>query len=239
MRCESTAIDGSAGYVSHSGRLSFFLDVDNTLLDNDALKDYVSAQLKAALGDDGAAQFWNLYEDVRSERDVVDLPLTARRYAERTGNETQAPVVDRILDDVPFKTFVYPHAFDTIRHLKTLGVVGILSDGDEIFQPRKIEGSGLGAAVDGCILVYPHKEDHLGEARMCQPADQTVLIDDKAQILDNVQRLLGDRVTTVHVLQGHYASESPPDGFRASITVTGIGDLRSFDAAQFWLPDVE
>ena len=223
--------------MSHSWRLSFYLDVDNTLLDNDALKDYLAAQLSAALGDDGAALFWNLYEDVRSERDVVDIPLTARRFAERTGNETQARIVDRILDDVPFKTFVYPHAFDTIRHLKTLGVVGILSDGDEIFQSRKIEGSGLGAAVDGCILVYPHKEDHLGEAARCQPADHMVLIDDKVRILDNVRRLLGDHVTTVHVLQGHYARELPPDRFSASITVTSIGDLRSLDAAQFWHPN--
>ena len=128
-------------------RLSFLLDVDKTLLDNDALKEYLAIDERSALGEHGAMRFWSLYEEVRAERDVVDLPLTARRYADRTGDTGGAAAIERILDAIPFARFVYPHAFDTLRRLAALGVVAILSDGDLVFQRRKIErraGRGRG-----------------------------------------------------------------------------------------------
>src|SRR5579871_4875835 len=164
---------------AQQGRLSFMLDVDNTLLDNDALKELLATELQAALGADGAARFWALYEEVRRERDVVDLPLTARRYAEEKGDPAVGDGVARILDTLPFSRFVYPHALETLRHLETLGTVGILSDGDTVFQRRKIEHSGLAAAVNGCVLIYTHKEEHLDEVAKCKPSDHAVLIDDK------------------------------------------------------------
>ena len=219
--------------VSRDGPLSFLLDVDNTLLDNDALKEFLAAQLRQALGDAGAAHFWALYEDVRHERDVVDLPLVAQRYAAQTGRTDQAGSIDHILDSLPFERFVYPHALDTLRHLATLGAVSILSDGDQVFQRRKIERSGLAVAVAGHVRIYTHKEDHLDDVVPPRPDDHRVLIDDKARILDNVQRILGPRVTTVHVLQGHYAREPLPAGFHADITVQAIGDLRTFPAERF------
>src|SRR5262249_5074473 len=136
------------------GQFSFWLDVDNTLLDNDALKDYLDAQVKAILGGDEAASFWALYEEVREERDVGDLPLTVRRYAARAGNADHGAALEHMLESVPFSTFLYPHSLEVIHHLRTLGTVGILSDGDEEYQPRKIERSGLGAAVDHQMLIY-------------------------------------------------------------------------------------
>ena len=186
--------------VSRDGPLSFLLDVDNTLLDNDALKEVLAAQLRQDLGDAGATHFWGLYEDVRHERDVVDLPLTVQRYAAETGRKEQAAIIDQILGSLPFPRFLYPHALDTLRHLATLGTVSILSDGDQVFQRRKIERSGLAAAVAGRVRIYTHKQDHLDEVVLRQPGEQTVLIDDKARILDDVKRILGPQVTTVHVL---------------------------------------
>jgi hypothetical protein len=220
--------------VSRDRPLSFLLDVDNTLLDNDALKELLAAQLRQALGAQGAARFWVLYEDVRHERDVVDLPLTAQRYAAETGRADQAEDIDQILDRLPFARFLYPHALDTLRHLATLGTVSILSDGDHVFQRRKIERSGLAAAV-GRVRIYTHKEDHLDEVVPRQPGQQTVLIEDKARILDDVKRILGPRVTTVQVLQGHYAHEPVPAGFHADLTVQAIGDLRTVPAERFYL----
>lgn len=215
-------------------RLSFLLDVDNTLLDNDALKEYLAAELRTLLGDDGAARFWTLYEEVRRERDVVDLPLTVRRYAQQTGDAAQEAAIERILDTLPFARFVYPHAIETLRYLGTLGVTGILSDGDLVFQREKIDRSGLGAAVEGRVQIYTHKEEHLDEVARRQPAEHTVLIDDKARILCEVKQVLGGRLTTVHVRQGHYGVEPLPEGFQPDMTVAHIGDLRSIDAARFW-----
>lgn len=228
--------------MSTERRLGFLLDVDNTLLDNDALKEYLAAELRRTLGDSGAARFWALYEEVRRERDVVDLPLTARRYAAEAGgvagdatgraDELLATLMG-LLDALPFARFVYPHALETLRYLATLGAVGILSDGDEVFQRMKIERSGLAAAVDGHVLIYAHKEQHLNEVAAAQPAEQRVLIDDKARILADVKAILGTRVTTVHVLQGHYAREPLPPGFQPDIIVAAIGDLRGIGADRF------
>ena len=214
-------------------RLGFLLDVDNTLLDNDALKDYLSERLREALGSEGADTFWQLYEEVRHQRDVVDLPLTVERYVVRSNDATAGTRLRQVLDTIPFPDFVYPHALETLQRLKTLGATTILSDGDSVFQARKIERSGLAAAVDNHVLIYIHKEDHLDEVATAQPADHSVIVDDKARILANVKRILGERVTTVHVLQGHYAHQEVPGGFTPDIEVQGIGDLRALDAARF------
>jgi len=221
--------------MSTQRRLGFLLDVDNTLLDNDALKEYLSTRLQETLGAQGAGVFWQLYEEVRQARDVVDLPLTVERYVLRTGDTTAGARLRAVLDTLPFAQFVYPHTFETIDHFKTLGAVTILSDGDSVFQPRKIERSVLAAAVDNHVLIYTHKEDHLDEVAQAQPANHTVLVDDKARILASVKRDLGERVTTVHVLQGHYAHETVPGGFTPDIEVAGIGDLRAMGAARFLL----
>jgi FMN phosphatase YigB (HAD superfamily) len=219
--------------VNRDRQLSFLLDVDNTLMDNDALKEFLTAQLRRALGDAGTARFWAVYEDVRHERDVVDLPLTTQRYAAAAGRPDQAESIAHILDSLPFERFLYPHVLEVLRHLATLGMVSILSDGDEVFQRHKIERSGLAAAVGGRVRIYTHKEEHLDEVVRRGPGEQTVLIDDKARILDDVKRILGTGVTTVHVLQGHYAREPLPPGFHADITVRAIDDLRTFPADRF------
>lgn len=220
--------------MEETRRLGFLLDVDDTLLDNDALKEYLDGALRTILGAEGAARFWALYEEVRQARDVVDLPLTAQRYGLDTQDPAAARQIDQLLDTVPFRRFLYPGALDTLRYLGTLGAVAILSDGDQVFQRRKIERSGIEAAVGGNVLIYTHKEEHLAEVSAFQPADHAVLIDDKARILAEVKETLGARVTVVHVLQGHYAREPLPAGFQPDLTVPAIGDLQHVEAARFW-----
>ncbi|OLD51316.1 MAG: HAD family hydrolase [Chloroflexi bacterium] len=203
------------------------LDVDNTLLDNDAAKDALERRILAAVSEERAARFWSLYEDVRRERGVVDFPETLRRF--HAIHPDASDRVDRAVLDMPYDRFLYPGALDAIAHLATLGTPVILSDGDRRYQPRKIERSGLAAAVRGNVIVTDHKEERLDEVLRRFPADHYVLIDDKAAILAEVKRRLDGRVTTVHVLQGHYAGE-PPDGPAPDVVVQRIGDLADLPA---------
>lgn len=219
--------------LSDSQRTSlvFLLDVDNTLLDNDRLKEDLAEKLQQMLGSERAARFWDLYEEVRRERDYVDYPHTIERWAEEYRDSTMGRRLTELLDNWPFADYVYPHVFETIDHLKSLGTVAILSDGDSVFQPRKIANSGLQKAVDGNVLIYVHKELELPGVFARYPADHYVVVDDKARILSVLERECPSEFTTVLVLQGKYAH---PDEYspRADIVVSRIGDLRTFTREQ-------
>jgi FMN phosphatase YigB (HAD superfamily) len=202
----------------------FLIDVDNTLLDNDQAKADVARAIRELVGPDRAARFWSLYEEVRGEVGVVDYPETLRRFRSTFPQESHLADVDRAVLDVPFERYLFPRALDVIAHLWQHGEPAILSDGDRVFQPMKIERAGLLLAVRGNALVYEHKEDHLAEVQRRFPAARYVHIDDKAALLARTRASLGDRVTTVHVRQGHYATESasgaPPD-----VVVERIADV--------------
>lgn len=202
----------------------FLIDVDNTLLDNDRAKADVARAIRELVGPDRAARFWSLYEEVRDEYGVVDYPETLRRFRRAFPEESRLTDVDRTVLDVAFERYLYPRALDVIAHLWRLGEPAILSDGDRVYQPMKIERSGVLLAVRGNVLVYEHKEDHLAEVQRRFPAAHYVHIDDKAALLARTKASLGDRVTTVHVRQGHYATEgassAPPD-----VVVERIADV--------------
>ena len=181
-----------------------FLDVDNTLLDNDAAKAALESLIAAAVASDVARRFWALYERVRDAKDYVDFPETLTRLAAERPED--AARIERILDELPYGDFLYPCALETIERLWRDATPVILSDGDPRFQPRKIERAGLAAAVRGNVLIYVHKEERLAEVTRRFPAARPVFVDDKARILGRVERQLPDALT-VHVLQGRYASE--------------------------------
>jgi len=207
--------------------VAFLLDVDNTLIDNDAVKADMAAQLKALLGDDLSGRFWDEYEEVRRLTGVVDLPLTFERFEPLVPDAATMERVRAIIMDYPFATRVFPDAFAALDHLRALGLPTIVSDGDTTYQPRKIALSGLGEAVNWQVVIYAHKEDHLDEILRRWPARFYVMVDDKARILAAIKRRIPDRVVTVHVLQGHYARATaqvapPPD-----IALPGVGDLRA------------
>lgn len=202
----------------------FLFDVDNTLLDNDRAKADVARAIGELVGPDRASRFWSLYEEVRDERGVVDYPETLRRFRHAFRDESHLADVDRAVLDVPFERYLYPRALDVIARFWQEGEPAILSDGDRVYQPMKIARAGLLLAVRGNVLVYAHKEDHLAEVQRRFPAERYAHIDDKAALLALTKASLGDRVTTVHVRQGHYADEDA-HGAAPDIVVERIAEL--------------
>ncbi|HEY7984789.1 MAG TPA: hypothetical protein VID73_11510 [Ktedonobacterales bacterium] len=208
-------------------------DVDNTLLDNDALKADLHRQLGALLGAALNARFWEHYEAVRQERDVVDLPLALERFAPLCPDPALAARARAIVMDYPFASRLYPATLAALAHARALGTPAILSDGDAVYQPRKIAGSGLAAAVGERVQVYIHKEQHVAAVMAAWPAALYVAVDDKARILAALVEQQPRRFVTVHVRQGHYADD-PPAGPEPDITLAGIGDLQTLSAADLW-----
>ena len=215
-----------------SDELVFLLDVDNTLLDNDRAKEDIRTGIASLVATDRAARFWSLYEDVRGEEGVVNFPETLRRFRRAFPGEPRAEDVDRAVLSVPFERYLYPRAMEVVARLWTLGDVAIVSDGDRVYQPAKIARAGLLLATRGNVLVYEHKEDHLAEVQRRFPARHYAHVDDKAALLARTKKGLGLRATTIHVRQGHYASESP-SGPPPDIAIERIADLMTLEPARF------
>jgi FMN phosphatase YigB (HAD superfamily) len=205
----------------------FLLDVDNTLLDNDAVIDDLRRHLVEAFGPDCDRRYWEIFEQLRTELGYADYLGALQRYRAERPRETHVLQISLFLLHYPFASRVYPGAFDAIRALKARGRIAILSDGDVVFQPRKIERSGLWAAVDGEVLVYIHKEQMLDDVERRYPARRYVMVDDKLRILTAMKKVWGDRLTTVFVRQGHYAADpAQVDPYPAAdVTIERIGDL--------------
>jgi len=218
---------------SSSDPIVFLLDCDNTLLDNDTLKADLAAQLHALLGQELSERFWQVYEEVRQLTGVIDPPLIFERFAAFVPNELILNQARAIVMDYPFERRLYPDSMETLRHLREIGLPVIVSDGDTVYQPRKIERSGLAEAVNWQVVIYAHKEHHLREIMERWPGRYYVMVDDKARILAAVKRLMPDRFVTVQVMQGHYAREAtqfapPPD-----ISIAHIGELCALGPEDF------
>jgi FMN phosphatase YigB (HAD superfamily) len=215
-----------------SPTLVFLLDVDNTLLDNDHVKEAIADAVEKDIGPERAARFWQLYEVVRRETGYVDFPTTVTRLSGQLGDPSIADQLNNLLQRFPFKDYLYPHALDTIGYLNTLGDAVILSDGDSVFQPFKIKESGIEAAVSGRVLVYVHKEEELEHVFEAYPADHYEAVDDKPRIVSALEKACPTTFTTVLVEQGKYARDAgyapPPD-----YVIPAIGDLRGFNREQF------
>lgn len=211
--------------------LVFLLDVDNTLLDNDRVKKDIAQAIAGVVPADRATRFWSLYEEVRTDERVVDFPETLRRFRRAFSDEPRAGDVDRAVLSVPFERYLYPRALEVIDRLWTLGDVAIVSDGDRVYQPAKIDRAGLLLAVRGNVLIYEHKEDHLAEVQRRFPGERYAHVEDKATLLARTKLAFGRRVTTIHVRQGHYASDRP-DGPAPDIAVDRIADLLALDPHQ-------
>ena len=209
-------------------RTTSLIDVDNTLLDNDAAKVELRRRVVALLGERGNDRFWSAYEAVRAELGVVDIPRTiARTVAALTDRAVHRPLAELFMT-FPFSDYIYPGALETLTFLRTLGPVVILSDGDPVFQPVKIARSGLATAVDGYVLVFPHKEEHLLELAAAFPADRFLLIDDKPMVIERMTARaaeLGAPLETILVRQGSYAARIGADWAVATHAVDAIGDV--------------
>jgi FMN phosphatase YigB (HAD superfamily) len=180
-------------------------DVDNTLLDNDAVQDDLRAHMTRHFGLAACQLYWKIFEELREELGYADYLGALQRYRLHYMHEPRVLEVSSFLIDYPFADRLYPGALDALAHAAGWGRTVILSDGDVVFQPRKVERSGLGRAVEDRVLIYIHKERELDDVARRFPADHYVLVDDKLRILDAVKKVWGDRVTTVFPRQGHYA----------------------------------
>ncbi len=211
------------------------LDVDNTLLDNDAVKEDLDRRMRGFLAPQDEARFWELYEQVRHERDVVDFPLTLERFHETFRDEPRFHRLCHLLNDYRFDKLLYPGALDAIRHLRTMGTCAVVSDGDTVFQPRKIREAGITDAVDGQVFIYTHKEKSISEVMDRLPADRYVMVDDKRRILAALKSAFPDAFTTVHVSQGHYAAADAELAPRPDIELARIADLTRLTKQEFLL----
>ncbi len=220
--------------VSDTG-LVFLVDVDNTLLDNDQLIRDVMGHIESEYGAESRARYSQILEQVRARLGYVDYLGALQQYREEDLDDPRLLQMSSFLVDYPFATRLYAGALDVLKHLAAWGTTVILSDGDVVFQPRKVQQSGLWNAVDGRVLIYIHKERMLPAVERRYPARRYVMIDDKVRILHAIKSAWGDRVTTILPRQGHYAhdpallaSVPPPD-----VTVERIADLlqHRFDAA--------
>jgi len=185
----------------------FLLDVDNTLLDNDAVIADLRRHLVHTFGPDCDRRYWEIFEQLRAELGYADYLGALQRYRVERPREIHVLQIALFLLHYPFASRLYPGAIEAIRALRARGRTVILSDGDVVFQPRKIERSGLWEAVDGEVLVYIHKEQMLDDVERRYPAAHYVMIDDKLRILTAMKNIWLDRLTTVFVRQGHYAHD--------------------------------
>jgi hypothetical protein len=216
--------------AAERSRVVFLLDVDNTLIDNDRVAADLKRHLTGVVGAERQQRYWTLFEQLRSELGYADYLGALQRYRIENPHDSHLLAVSSFLLSYPFANRLFPGSLDVLEHLATAGPTVILSDGDVVFQPWKIERSGLLDAVDGRVLIYIHKENELTDVERRYPADRYVLIDDKVRILTAVKQVWGDRLTTVFPRQGHYARDAqtatypPPD-----VTVERIGELAEYD----------
>jgi FMN phosphatase YigB (HAD superfamily) len=217
----------------------FLFDVDNTLLDNDRVTADLKRYLESEVGSERQQRYFALFEELRTDLGYADYLGALQRYRLEYPRDPHLLTVSHFLAYYPFGNRLFPNAIDAVRHVKQWGDAVVLSDGDVVFQPLKIERSGIGASVDGNVLIYVHKEGELDDVEQRHPADHYVMIDDKLRILTEIKKIWGARVTTVFVRQGHYAhdpqvvSSFPP----ADVSIERIGDLLSYNLATLLAPD--
>jgi FMN phosphatase YigB (HAD superfamily) len=183
----------------------FLFDVDNTLLDNDRVTADLRKFLESEVGSERSDRYWSIFEDLRKELGYADYLGTLQRYRTEYPYDSHLLALSTYLVNYPFANRLFPNSFDVLERFKKHGTVVILTDGDVVFQPRKIERSGLFEAVDRNILIYIHKDQELKDVERRFPARHYVFVDDKIRLLSAFKNQWGDRVTTVFPKQGHYA----------------------------------
>ncbi len=216
-------------------RVVFLFDVDNTLLDNDHVTADLRRYLEREVGVERNARYWAIFEELRSELGYADYLGALQRYRGEYPRDPHILAVSAYLINYPFANRLFPNALDVLEMCRAWGPTVVLSDGDVVFQPRKIERSAIWDAVGGDVLIYIHKEHELDDVERRYPAEHYVLVDDKVRILAAVKEIWGDRLSTVFPKQGHYAHD-PQEVAKypaADITVERIGDLLAYDLPAF------
>ena len=213
----------------------FLLDVDNTLLDNDRFTADLGERLESSFGAQERARYWDLFAQRRAALGLADYLGTLQEF--RAGLDDNPKLLDmsQFLLEYPFASRLFPSALEALAHLRTLGMPVVLSDGDIVFQPRKVQRSGIWDAVEGRVMIYVHKEKALDHMQRRYPAKHYVMVDDKANLLAAMKQALGARLTTVFVRQGHYAvsAESKSAAPAPDLVIERIGDLLNHNPTDF------
>jgi FMN phosphatase YigB (HAD superfamily) len=212
-------------------RVVTLFDVDNTLLDNDGVTRDLSNQLERQFGAASRDRYWAIFETLRSELGYADYLGALQRYRRDAPNDSRLLLMAGWLMDYPFAGRLFPGALGAIERMSSLGPTVILSDGDVVFQPRKVQRSGLWEAVQGRVLIYIHKEEMLADISRLYPAQHYVVVDDKLRILAAMKQQWGERLTTIFPRQGHYALDPKIVAAypAADLTIERIGDLADLD----------
>lgn len=209
----------------------FLFDLDNTLLNNDYVQADLMGHLEREFGTESRDRYLAIFEELRVELGYADYLGALQRYRLESGCDQRLLLMSSYLVDYPFANRLYPGSLDALDHLRSWGPTVILSDGDVVFQPRKVQRSGLWEAVEGRVLIYIHKEQMLADVEQRFPARHYVMVDDKLRILAAMKKVWGNRLTTVFPRQGHYALD--PHNIAtypaADLTVERIGDLVNYD----------
>ncbi len=214
----------------------FLIDVDNTLLDNDGIQQDLKDHLDRTYGRAARDRYWRILEDLFAELGYRDYLGALQRYRGEHPYEVELLSMSSFLIDYPFADRLFPAALDVLKQLVGFGPTVILSDGDVVFQPHKVERAGLADAVDGRVLIYIHKEEALDDVERRYPAERYVIVDDKRRILAAVKQFWGERVTTVFARQGSYAHDPSIGGFAPTDwTIDHIADLVDGDLVRSWL----
>src|SRR6185312_13222227 len=217
--------------MSERQNLVFLLDVDNTLLDNDRVAQDLRQYLTENFGAERQNRYWQLFEELRSELGYADYLGALQRYRIEFPRDPHILKVSAFLIEYHFANRLYPGSLDAIERMNQWGATVVLSDGDAVFQPRKVERAGIWDAVEGRVLIYIHKEQMLDDVEQRYPARHYVMVDDKLRILAAMKKIWAERLTTVFPRQGHYALDlknilAYPS---ADLTVERIGDLTECD----------
>jgi hypothetical protein len=208
-------------------KVVFLFDVDNTLLNNDQVTRDLQNHLEREVGSYGARRYWAIFESLRAELGYADYLGALQRFRTEYPHDLRLLTVSRFLINYPFANRLYPNSLDVIQKAKAWGRTALLTDGDVVFQPRKMERSGLLEAVEGHVLIYVHKEHELADVSHRYPSRHYIIVDDKLRLLTAIKKIWKRRVTTVFVRQGHYALDPkilaacPP----ADVTLEHIGDM--------------
>jgi FMN phosphatase YigB (HAD superfamily) len=219
--------DSSAGTV-------FLFDVDNTLIDNDRVANDLRRHLKEKVGEGCEQRYWDIFEKLRTELGYADYLGALQRYRVEQPREPKLLAVSYFMINYPFANRLYPESLDAVEHAKELGRAAILSDGDVVFQPRKVDRSGLYDIFDGHVLIYVHKEAELADVEAKYPAEHYVMVDDKVRLLTAMKKYWGKRVTTVFPRQGHYALDEKlvAQYPKPDIALERIGELQKYSLDQ-------
>jgi len=221
--------------VLNAASTAFLLDVDNTLLDNDRFAADLGDRVESCFGAAQRARYWDIFAQRRAALELADYLGSLQEFRVGLDDDPQLLDMSQYLLEYPFASRLFPRALEAIAHLRTLGSPIVLSDGDIVFQPRKIQRSGIWDAVEGRVMIYLHKEKVLDHMQRRFPAKHYVMVDDKANLLAAMKSVLGAQLTTVFVRQGHYAlaAESNSVVPAPDLVIERIADLLNHNSTDF------